>query len=80
MLTSCLPGCKFLKSATPEEGAKFRAKILGLSAVSEQNSAISFERDEHGDAQDQRDVVTQLQEELNRRQASERCDTYPIDA
>lgn len=58
------------KPGTPEEStAKFRNKILGLSAVSEQNSAIpSF--DEYGNAIDQKDIVTQLNEELVRRQES----------
>ncbi|RLN48809.1 hypothetical protein BBJ28_00025669, partial [Nothophytophthora sp. Chile5] len=54
----------------PEEnGPKFRNKILGLSAVSEQNStAVSF--GENRNAQDQPDVVAQLHEELSRRQES----------
>ncbi|KAG1691893.1 hypothetical protein DVH05_026054 [Phytophthora capsici] len=58
------------KPGTPEEStAKFRNKILGLSVVSEQNSAIpSF--DEYGNAIDQKDIVTQLNEELVRRQES----------
>ncbi|KAG6613992.1 Mediator complex, subunit Med13 [Phytophthora cinnamomi] len=58
------------KPGTPEEStAKFRNKILGLSAVSEQNSAVpSF--DEYGNAVDQKDIVAQLNEELARRQES----------
>uniref|UniRef100_H3GVC1 Cilia- and flagella-associated protein 157 n=1 Tax=Phytophthora ramorum TaxID=164328 RepID=H3GVC1_PHYRM len=57
------------KSGTPEESTKFRNKILGLSAVAEQNSAVpSF--NEYGNAVDQRDIVTQLNEELARRQES----------
>ncbi|KAE9085279.1 hypothetical protein PF010_g20513 [Phytophthora fragariae] len=58
------------KPGTPEEStAKFRNKILGLSAVSEQNSVVpSF--DEYGNAVDQKDIVAQLNEELARRQES----------
>ncbi|KAJ8552513.1 hypothetical protein ON010_g10032 [Phytophthora cinnamomi] len=59
-----------MQPGTPEEStAKFRNKILGLSAVSEQNSAVpSF--DEYGNAVDQKDIVAQLNEELARRQES----------
>ncbi|KAG7376255.1 hypothetical protein PHYPSEUDO_013921 [Phytophthora pseudosyringae] len=58
------------KPGSPEEStAKFRNKILGLSVVAEQNSAIpSF--DEYGNAVEQKDNVTQLNEELARRQES----------
>ncbi|KAL3669271.1 hypothetical protein V7S43_005652 [Phytophthora oleae] len=58
------------KPGTPEEStAKFRNKIMGLSVVSEQNSAIpSF--DEYGNAIDQKDTAAQLNEELARRQES----------
>ncbi|KAI9983084.1 hypothetical protein PInf_007007 [Phytophthora infestans] len=53
---------------SPEDStAKFRNKILGLSAVAEQNSAVpSF--DEHGNGVEQKDIVTQMNEELARRQ------------
>ncbi|TYZ60215.1 hypothetical protein PybrP1_008264 [[Pythium] brassicae (nom. inval.)] len=61
---------------TPDDtvaSVKFRAKILGLSAVSEQNAALSGgSHDERADAalQDQFDAAAQLQEELARRQES----------
>lgn len=60
-----------MQPGTPEEStAKFRNKILGLSAVSEQNSVVpSF--DEYGNAVDQKDIVAQLNEELARRQVSD---------
>ncbi|KAF4043650.1 hypothetical protein GN244_ATG03963 [Phytophthora infestans] len=56
------------KPGSPEDStAKFRNKILGLSAVAEQNSAVpSF--DEHGNGVEQKDIVTQMNEELARRQ------------
>ncbi|GMF37232.1 unnamed protein product [Phytophthora lilii] len=57
------------KPGTPDESAKFRNKILGLSVVAEQNSAVpSF--DEYGNAVDQKDIVAQLNEELARRQVA----------
>lgn len=52
---------------------KFRAKILGLSAVSEQNAVHSgADHDERTDAslQDQPEAVSQVQEELARHQES----------
>lgn len=57
-----------LQSGTSEEStAKFRNKILGLSVVAEQNTAIpSF--DEYGNVVNQKDIVSQLNEELARRQ------------
>ncbi|RLN58325.1 hypothetical protein BBJ29_002498 [Phytophthora kernoviae] len=56
------------KSGPPEEStAKFRNKILGLSAVAEQNSVVAPFYD-HGNPVEQKDIVTQLNEELARRQ------------
>jgi hypothetical protein len=49
---------------------KFRSKILGLSAVSEQNATTSGAFDDKGESPDQKDVAAQLQEELNRRQVA----------
>ncbi|ETP23269.1 hypothetical protein F441_03599 [Phytophthora nicotianae CJ01A1] len=58
------------KPGSPEDStAKFRNKILGLSAVAEQNSAVP-PFDEHGNATEQKDIVTQMNEELARRQES----------
>ncbi|KAG2815520.1 hypothetical protein PC116_g5756 [Phytophthora cactorum] len=54
---------------SPEDStAKFRNKILGLSVVAEQNSAVP-PFDEYGNAE-QKDIVTQMNEELARRQES----------
>uniref|UniRef100_K3X1U5 Cilia- and flagella-associated protein 157 n=1 Tax=Globisporangium ultimum (strain ATCC 200006 / CBS 805.95 / DAOM BR144) TaxID=431595 RepID=K3X1U5_GLOUD len=53
-----------------ESTVKFRSKILGLSAVSEQNATTSGAFDDKGESPDQKDVAAQLQEELNRRQES----------
>ncbi|POM75913.1 Hypothetical protein PHPALM_6920, partial [Phytophthora palmivora] len=57
------------RPGSPEEGStKFRNKILGLSAVAEQNLGVpSFV--EYSNAADQKDIVTQLNEELARRQS-----------
>ncbi|KAG7388262.1 hypothetical protein PHYBOEH_007915 [Phytophthora boehmeriae] len=58
------------KSGSPEESTtKFRNKILGLSAVAEQNSVVAPFFD-HGNPVEQKDIVTQLNEELARRQES----------
>ncbi|KAG2898897.1 hypothetical protein PC115_g16703 [Phytophthora cactorum] len=57
------------KPGSPEDStAKFRNKILGLSVVAEQNSAVP-PFDEYGNAE-QKDIVTQMNEELARRQES----------
>lgn len=67
-----------IQPGTPEEptGAKFRSKILGLTVVSEQNSAAANgDRDESGESGEHKDLVAQLQEELVRRQVQ--CTLHP---
>ncbi|DAZ99369.1 TPA: hypothetical protein N0F65_005271 [Lagenidium giganteum] len=60
-----------MQPGTPEDNApKFRSKILGLSAVSEQNAAMSLDREETTELHDAKDAIIQLEQELTRRQES----------